>query len=33
MAMPYHIVDFISEALNVRSKALKGSKVLILGVS
>jgi UDP-N-acetyl-D-glucosamine dehydrogenase len=33
MAMPYHIVDFITEALNVRSKALKGSKVLILGVS
>jgi UDP-N-acetyl-D-glucosamine dehydrogenase len=33
MAMPYHIVDFITEALNARSKALKGSKVLILGVS
>jgi UDP-N-acetyl-D-glucosamine dehydrogenase len=33
MAMPYHIVDSITEALNVRSKALKGSKVLILGVS
>ncbi|MDB6035813.1 MAG: UDP-glucose/GDP-mannose dehydrogenase family protein [Verrucomicrobiales bacterium] len=33
MAMPYHIVDFITEALNSRSKALKGSKVLILGVS
>ncbi len=33
IAMPYHIVDFITEALNVRSKALKGSKVLILGVS
>ncbi len=33
MAMPYHIVDFIAEALNLRSKALKGSKVLILGVS
>lgn len=33
MAMPYHIVDFIAEALNDRSKALKGSKVLILGVS
>jgi nucleotide sugar dehydrogenase len=33
MAMPYHIVDFIAEALNVRSKALNGSKVLILGVS
>ena len=33
MAMPYHIVEFIAEALNVRSKALRGSKVLILGVS
>jgi len=33
MAMPYHIVDFITEALNAHSKALKGSKVLILGVS
>ncbi len=33
IAMPYHIVDFIAEALNVRSKALKGSKILILGVS
>src|SRR6266404_2049208 len=33
VAMPYHIVDFITEALNSRSKALKGSKVLILGVS
>jgi UDP-N-acetyl-D-glucosamine dehydrogenase len=33
MAMPYHIVDSITEALNVRTKALKGSKVLILGVS
>src|SRR5260370_8117356 len=33
MAMPYHIVDFITERSNVRSKALEGSKVLILGVS
>jgi len=33
MAMPYHIVDFIAGALNGCSKALKGSKVLILGVS
>ncbi len=32
-AMPYHIVDFIAEALNARSKSIKGSKVLILGVS
>jgi UDP-N-acetyl-D-glucosamine dehydrogenase len=33
MSMPYHIVEFITEALNARSKALRGSKVLILGVS
>jgi len=33
MAMPYHMVDFIAEALNARGKALKEAKVLILGVS
>ncbi len=33
MAMPYHMVDFIAEALNVRRKALNGSKILVLGVS
>jgi UDP-N-acetyl-D-glucosamine dehydrogenase len=33
MAMPYHVVDFITEALNGCSKALRGSKILILGVS
>jgi UDP-N-acetyl-D-glucosamine dehydrogenase len=33
MAMPYHIVDFIAEALNGHNKALKGSTILILGVS
>src|SRR5580692_6502095 len=33
MAMPYHIVDFITEALNARSKALNGSRVLVLGVA
>ena len=33
MAMPYNMVDFIVEALNSRSKALNGSRVLILGVS
>jgi UDP-N-acetyl-D-glucosamine dehydrogenase len=32
-AMPYHMVDFVVEALNARSKALNGSRVLILGVS
>jgi UDP-N-acetyl-D-glucosamine dehydrogenase len=33
MAMPYHMVEFIAEALNVRSKALNGSRVMVLGVS
>jgi len=33
MAMPYHTVEFIAEALNVRSKALKGSRIMVLGVS
>jgi UDP-N-acetyl-D-glucosamine dehydrogenase len=33
MAMPYHMVEFIAEALNVRGKALKGSKIMVLGVS
>jgi UDP-N-acetyl-D-glucosamine dehydrogenase len=33
MAMPYHMVEFIAEALNVRSKALNGSRIMVLGVS
>jgi len=33
MAMPYHMVEFIAEALNGRSKALKGSRIMVLGVS
>ncbi|RZU38905.1 nucleotide sugar dehydrogenase [Edaphobacter modestus] len=33
MAMPYHMVEFIAEALNVRCKALNGSKIMVLGVS
>jgi UDP-N-acetyl-D-glucosamine dehydrogenase len=33
VAMPYHVVEFFSEALNLRSKALKGAKLLVLGVS
>ena len=33
IAMPYHMVEFIAEALNVRGKALNGSKVMVLGVS
>jgi UDP-N-acetyl-D-glucosamine dehydrogenase len=33
MAMPYHMVDFIAEALNSQCKALKEARILILGVS
>ena len=32
-AMPYHVVDAITAALNERKKSLKGSKLLILGVA
>ena len=32
-AMPYHVVDAIAAALNQRSKALKGSRILVLGVA
>jgi UDP-N-acetyl-D-glucosamine dehydrogenase len=32
-AMPYHIVDAIAGALNDRKKALKESRVLLLGVA
>jgi UDP-N-acetyl-D-glucosamine dehydrogenase len=32
-AMPYHVVDSIASALNERQKALKGSRVLLLGVA
>jgi UDP-N-acetyl-D-glucosamine dehydrogenase len=32
-AMPYHIVDSVAEALNVRRKAMSGSRILVLGVS
>jgi len=32
-AMPYHVVDSISSALNERQKALKGSRMLVLGVA
>ncbi len=31
--MPYYVVDRTAEALNVRRKALKGSRVLVLGVA
>ena len=33
VSMPYHVVSAISTALNRESKPLKGSRVLILGVS
>jgi UDP-N-acetyl-D-glucosamine dehydrogenase len=32
-AMPYHVVDSISEALNTQKKSLRGSRLLILGVA
>jgi len=32
-AMPYHVVDAVSGALNRRKQALNGSKVLVLGVA
>lgn len=32
-AMPYHVVDRVAEALNHRSKSLKGSSILVLGVA
>jgi UDP-N-acetyl-D-glucosamine dehydrogenase len=32
-SMPYHVVGSVTSALNERSKALKGSKILVLGVA
>jgi UDP-N-acetyl-D-glucosamine dehydrogenase len=32
-AMPYHVVDAIGSALNNRQKALRGARVLVLGVA
>ena len=32
-AMPYHVVDAIAAALNENKKALKGAKLLVLGVA
>ena len=32
-AMPHHVVEKVGEALNARSKAIRGSKILILGVA
>lgn len=32
-AMPHHVVDIVSRALNDESKSIRGSKILILGVA
>ncbi len=32
-AMPYHVVDSVTSALNERQKSLKGSRVMVLGVA
>jgi UDP-N-acetyl-D-glucosamine dehydrogenase len=32
-SMPYHVVDAVMAALNDRGKALKGSKILVLGLA
>jgi UDP-N-acetyl-D-glucosamine dehydrogenase len=32
-SMPYHVVEGVSKALNERRKALKGTRVLVLGVA
>lgn len=32
-AMPYHVVDSVASALNDRQKALKGSRIMVLGVA
>src|SRR6201987_1651555 len=32
-AMPYHVVDALAAALNERSKSIKGSKILLLGMA
>jgi len=32
-AMPYNVVEAVSEALNEREKSLKGSRILLLGVA
>jgi len=31
--MPYHVVELVGDALNSKGKALRGSKILILGVT
>ncbi|HXC31542.1 MAG TPA: nucleotide sugar dehydrogenase [Verrucomicrobiae bacterium] len=32
-AMPYHVVESVSSALNERQKSLKGSRIMVLGVA
>lgn len=32
-SMPYHVVEAVSSALNEHSKAMKGSRILVLGLS
>ncbi len=32
-AMPYHVVEMVSEALNARGKGLRGARVVLLGVA
>jgi UDP-N-acetyl-D-glucosamine dehydrogenase len=32
-SMPYHVIDSVAEALNETGKAIKGSKVLVLGLA
>jgi UDP-N-acetyl-D-glucosamine dehydrogenase len=31
--MPYHVVSLVGDALNMQSKAIKGAKVMVLGVA
>ena len=33
VAMPYHVIEAVTSALNQRKKSLKGSRVLVLGVA
>jgi UDP-N-acetyl-D-glucosamine dehydrogenase len=32
-AMPHHVVDKVADALNSQSKAVRGSKILVLGIA
>ncbi len=32
-AMPYHVVQALASALNERSKPVKGSRILVLGLA